>query len=107
MSKTNDMKWMEDMEWLDKYANARKGNLLPCPFCGELKDLEIKHTHTPHWWVECNHCGAEVSAQFYVEGRTRKNNIKSIKGAIEMWNTRNGIVCARVTAVLQELIDNG
>lgn len=57
---------------------AETPRLLPCPFCGESKDIGAR-THIDYddlWFVVCAPCGAE-------SGRALQE-----KHAINLWNTR-------------------
>lgn len=40
---------------------AIMGKIKPCPFCGDLEDLEIEFRNEG-WWVVCYACGLEVGA---------------------------------------------
>lgn len=64
--------------------------LAPCPFCGE-QELELAHTWTESYWIECLTCGAEVHGTWGRGGKgTRAGHIRAAKSAVEAWNMRNG-----------------
>lgn len=51
--------------------------LKPCPFCGEVENIEIDNSDTsPLTWVVCHGCGA------------RSGLMKSVQTAMTFWNMR-------------------
>ena len=59
-----------------------------CPFCG-CSDIELTHTWTAHYWMECTGCGAEVSdPKSGGNHRNPKAHIASAKRALKAWNRR-------------------
>ncbi len=75
--------------------------LAPCPFCGG-RDLEIANTHTPHYWVRCEGCGAEkhdnsdppdgsaVRDARKSREATKAAHEAAVERAVAGWNTRAG-----------------
>jgi len=64
-----------------KVANVIKTNrLLPCPFCG--KAAELTDYYGSDYQVWCPYCYITPIGVFS----------KTIQGAIDKWNTRNGIL---------------
>lgn len=61
--------------------------LLPCPFCGST-NLELAHTHTPSYWVECPDCNAQVGDNESWSENTEQSHLESAKRAIQAWNRR-------------------
>ena len=61
--------------------------LLPCPFCGS-ENLELAHTWTPSYWIECLSCGAHVGDEESWTENTEQSHLESAKRAIEAWNRR-------------------
>lgn len=78
-----------------KYEPGVDPELKRCPFCGS-SDVSVQHTHTPYYWVECNHCeaqggreaGLELRDQLKTERATRRNHERGFRSAIEAWNRR-------------------
>lgn len=73
---------------LATYIERHELQLETCPFCGA--DGELDNTHTPHYFVQCTGCGAEVGDQVngrnYYSIRAHQN---SIRAACDAWNRRN------------------
>lgn len=46
---------------LVKLVNEKNQELLPCPFCGDV--AEIDNTWTDHYHATCTGCGADVPAR--------------------------------------------
>lgn len=71
--------------------------VVPCPFCG-CKSIELAHTHTPSYWINCTDCGAEVKGDWgedLVIGCTPDDeeaqaeaHLASAADALERWNNR-------------------
>jgi hypothetical protein len=63
-------------------------DLLPCPFCGG-EVLEVANTHTPHYWVSCLRCSAQIdSSSLGGDAKTRRNHVRAFLSAIQKWNKR-------------------
>lgn len=77
----------KDHKKLAPYIEKIELQLETCPFCGA--DGEIDNTHTPHYWVQCTGCGAQVGDQCsernYYSLRSHQN---SIRNAADSWNRR-------------------
>lgn len=74
-----------------------KGDLLPCPFCGEEAELaEYKGKETSRWYVGCTNekCGAELELTGGFATRIQ---------AEKSWNSRHDL---RITAVIGKWEDN-
>jgi len=61
--------------------------VFPCPFCGS-EDIQLQHTWTAAYWVECGGCGAEVSGESYPDDQNENGHILAAKSAIEAWQKR-------------------
>lgn len=71
---------------LKPFIEAQEKTLMPCPFCGS--QAEIENTHTPHYWVQCLFCEAEVSSPTsYIDESNAAHKV-SILGAVGAWNKR-------------------
>jgi predicted RNA-binding Zn-ribbon protein involved in translation (DUF1610 family) len=68
--------------------------LLPCPFCGSITVTCI-NTHSPHYNVICEDCGAEgpdsgsVRRQSRVRGGVIRQHRNAFYRAIKNWNKRS------------------
>lgn len=75
------------------YLSITHGDLLMCPFCAGL-DLEINNTHTPSYWISCQHCGCEChgecpdSYDLSTPEEFLRVHTESLKSAVEFWNQR-------------------
>lgn len=58
-----------------------------CPFCGSLA-IDLKNTHTPSYWVECDTCGAKVDGEWGGDKEDMRAHKKSARSAIRKWNKR-------------------
>lgn len=76
----------------------KRDKLKPCPFCGSSRQLELRNTWTPSYWVECA-CGTQLSGDYfeprkkYVHGGDPIAHRKSKNSAIKKWNTRAEVGC--------------
>jgi Lar family restriction alleviation protein len=61
--------------------------VLPCPFCGST-DLELQNTHTPHYWIECQGCEAQVSDPGHGRRNTLPAHRASKAAVLAAWNRR-------------------
>ena len=78
-----------------KYEPGVDPELKGCPFCGS-SNVEVAHTHTPYYWVECLNCeaqggrepGLRLRSQLRTERATRRNHERGFQSAIATWNRR-------------------
>ena len=66
-------------------------DLKPCPFCGNIENLQMCKTFeyfTHKWYVNCKSCGM-CGPCSYIGGEFGKNrNDEGERAAIESWNRR-------------------
>lgn len=59
----------------------------PCPFCGGA--AELSHTWTACYWMECEHCGAEISdPEADGDDQSPASHMLSAERALAAWNAR-------------------
>lgn len=59
----------------------------PCPFCAH-KSAVLANTWTPHYWVECDSCGAEISDPRSARSDSLAAHRASAMRAIAAWQGR-------------------
>lgn len=69
-------------------------NLSCCPFCCG-HDVQAINTWTPHYWVECNDCGATGPTSRTTEKTTfatlaaaKREHRRAIEAAVAAWEAR-------------------
>lgn len=59
-----------------------KGELKPCPFCGNAVEVKRYKANGNDWWyVACSHCMISVDPLFWNDTRTKEE-------ITEIWNRR-------------------
>lgn len=65
-----------------------KDRLLPCPFCGS-RDIELQHTWTASYWLECKVCGCELHDNGRIGSHANPEcHLTSARRVIKRWNVR-------------------
>lgn len=63
--------------------------LNPCPFCGST-DVELTHTWTAAYWVECQDCGATRHGECpdHIDHYSEADHMQCAASAVVGWNRR-------------------
>jgi predicted RNA-binding Zn-ribbon protein involved in translation (DUF1610 family) len=73
--------WCVGLEVADK--------LLPCPHCGSKTYLQLEHTWTASYWIECEDCGAQMHDVGRIgDAKKSSAHLASARRVVKMWNTR-------------------
>lgn len=80
--------------WKGHGGNISTQGLTECPFCAST-NIDITNTHTPCYWGECLHCGAQGPNSTPVKSEytktvelVKKQHLKAFKSAVKKWNRR-------------------